>query len=280
MTIVITLAFCFAAQALALRASGGRTTKSESNFFSSIARVQAGARGQPEIMLLGSSITGRLPDRAQGFHRVANMGCDGGHAFDILRAINEGHLPGSPVLVIEANTLARALDPTPTDISLTLDRFWFKMGIRFPLLSAYARPSAFLYSAILNRKIGADQIQHDQDLGVDSRPSIPDLSHLPTLDSRYEVLVHDAVAELKRAVKDNRRVVIVWLPPARASDAPPSDFLMALASRADIEWWDLGNEADPSIIQLTDTIHMSAPSAARTTASLVKALLQTPDRHD
>lgn len=96
--LAITLALCFAAQSLALHLSGGRTAKSESNFFSSIGRIQAGAQGKPEVMVLGSSITGRLPDRTQGFHGWANMGCDGGSAVDALRAMDAGILPTAPGL--------------------------------------------------------------------------------------------------------------------------------------------------------------------------------------
>ncbi|MEO8616420.1 MAG: hypothetical protein ABI600_14845, partial [Luteolibacter sp.] len=45
-------------QTVALRASGGKTLKCESNYFSSIARIQTETKGKSEVMLLGSSITG------------------------------------------------------------------------------------------------------------------------------------------------------------------------------------------------------------------------------
>jgi hypothetical protein len=61
---VLMLATCFGGQWYALRMSGGRTVKSEPNYFSSLARIQSGVRESPRIMLLGLSMTGRLADRA------------------------------------------------------------------------------------------------------------------------------------------------------------------------------------------------------------------------
>ena len=91
----LTLALLFTVQTLALRAVGGRTAKSESNFFSSVGRIQAGTTGKVDAMMLGSSITGRLPDKAQGYAGWANMGCDGGSAVVTLRAMDKGLLPAA-----------------------------------------------------------------------------------------------------------------------------------------------------------------------------------------
>ncbi len=169
--LTLTLATCFGVQLLALRASGGRTTKSESNYFSSIGRIQAGTRGTPEVMIVGSSITGRLPDRAQGVSGVANMGCDGGSAVDALRAMDAGILPTAKWIVIEANTLQVALDEQPTEIGRAMQRPWFRAGMAVPALGAYARPAAFFYSKLLVSRIGSfDGQRSEADLGVTSLP--------------------------------------------------------------------------------------------------------------
>ena len=267
--IALTLAVCFTLQGLALRAVGGRTTKSESNFFSSLGRIQAGAQGHAEMMVLGSSITGRLPDRAQGVAGVANMGCDGGSAVDALRAIDEGILPSAPVLVIEANTLQLALREEPTEIGQAMRSPWFKVGLRVAALSAYARPAAFFYSKLLARRIGDFSAAGSAaDLGVVSRPREVTNSPQGNLTDREEELIDEVAAIIKQLQAKGSRAVIVWLPPARGDHSAPSPWILELARRSGSPYWDLGQEAAPGKVTLTDGVHMAAPSAAMTVASL------------
>ncbi len=266
------LGSCFGLQAFALRAVGGRTVKSESNFFSSLGRIQAGTEGRPEMMLLGSSITGRLPDRAQGFERFANMGCDGGSAVDALRAMHRGILPTAPLLVIEANTLVRALNPRPSEIGLAMTRPWFRVGTHLPLLSAYARPSAFLYSKLLAGKIGDfGDPAGGNDLRVTSAPVSPDHRNI-MIEKDERRLVDELVPVIRKMEAKGTRVVVVWLPPARPENFPVPPWITALIAESGAEWWDLGNAADASLVSLTDGTHMSADSAARTVVSIRKGL--------
>lgn len=272
-TLILTLAACFAAQSLALRAVGGRTAKSESNYFSSLGRIQAGAGGAPGVMLLGSSITGRLPDRAQGFGDFANMGCDGGSAVDALRAMDRNLLPMAPALVIEGNTLLRALDPKPSEVGLAMDRPWFQAGLRVPAISAYARPSAFFYSLLLARKIGGFGPSGDGDgLKVESRPQVLTVPPDGVVSAAERVLIDELVPLVKRLRDRGCRPVFVWLPPGREKGSAPPPWLAALVFETDSEWWDLGTEADPSLVELTDGVHMAAPSAARTVTTLEQGL--------
>lgn len=271
--VLLTLAACFGIQSLALKAVGGRTTKSESNYFSSLGRIQAATVGKPEIMLLGSSMTGRLPDRANGFEGVANMGCDGGSAVDALRAMDRGVLPMAPVLVVEANTLQRALDPLPSEVGQAMDRPWFQAGTRVPGVSAYARPAGFFYSALLARKVGdfGDPVT-GPDLGIESRPGKPELA-VDEEKIHGERALADEIARLIRNLRDRgSRVVIVWLPPGRGAGSPPPAWIAKIVRDSGAEWWDLGTEADPALVELTDGVHMSARSAARTVISLKKGL--------
>lgn len=276
LSLVFVLAACFGAQSLALRAVGGRTTKSESNYFSSLGRIQAGALGNPEVMLLGSSITGRLPDRANGFDGFANMGCDGGSALDALRAMDRGILPNAPWIVIEANTLHLALAGRPSEVAAAMERPWFRAGMNFSGVSAYSRPSAFLYSRLLAGKIGGFGTEGGlPDLGVSSLPAPVTESPGTPLAEAEENLVREMVAILGNLRSRGTRAVIVWLPPARGNPGVP-DWLLELALRADVPFWDLGQEAQPGTVSLTDGVHMSAPSAART----VNTLRQGIDRAD
>jgi len=278
--LLFALVACFGLQALALKAVGGRTTKSESNFFSSIGRIQAGAVGKPEVMLLGSSLTGRLPDRANGFKGFANMGCDGGSAIDALKAMDSGILPVAPVVVIEANTLSKGLDPTPSQVGAAMGKPWFRIGMRIPALSAYARPSAFAYSALLGRRIGNYGNPESNDgLGVTSLPSIPPSTSGVPLANDENAFIEETLPLLARLHAKGAKFVFVWLPPARADNSPPPAWILSLVAESGSLWWDLGQETNPELVTLTDGIHMAAPSAARTVISLrqgLDALIPSP----
>lgn len=271
--LLLAVAICLVVQALALRASGGRFTKSESNFFSSIGRIQAGAVGKPDVMLLGSSITGRLPDRANGFDGVVNMGCDGGSAVDVLRAMDQGILPIAPILVVEANTLFLALNGTHSEVGEAMESGWFRVGMNVPSLSAYARPSGYFYSLLLARKIGSfRQLGREEDLGVVSQPQ----RVLPTVSFKVSepqnVLINEISGILERLRAKGCDISIVWLPPRRADERTPPAWILELARRSNTRYWDLGQDADPKAVTLTDGVHMSASSAARTVNSLRKGL--------
>lgn len=273
LTLTLTLAACFAAQSLALRAVGGRTAKSESNFFSSLGRIQAGAQGKPNVMILGSSITGRLPDRAQGRKGVANMGCDGGSAVDALRAMDQGILPAAPNLVIEANTLFLALNPQQTDIGKAMTQPWFKLGLRTPFIAAYARPAAFFYSKLLTKRTGSlgTHVLED-DLGVSSKPTTPTDTQSQTLTPEQNTLINEISEILGRLRKKGCHPLIVWLPPGRGVGSAPPAWILELARRSGTPWWDLGQDAKPGTVTLTDGVHMDAGSASRTLTSLLKSI--------
>lgn len=270
-TLTVSLILCFAAQALALRASGGRFTKNESNFFSSIGRIQAGAQEGLEVAFLGSSLTGRLPDRSHGYDGVANMGCDGGSAIDALRAIDRGILPAAPILVIETNTMIRAVDPTPSMIALAMERPWFRVGMEVPLLGAYARPSGFFYSILLAKKIGSFDTGDVPDLRVTSNPG-PTAEPERDWDDAKEALIAEIAEISKRLKARGITTVFIWLPPGRPEGQAPPGWKVAMAARSGSPWWDVGQHADRSLVQLTDGAHMAAPSAARTVRTVLDGL--------
>lgn len=273
--LLATLLLTFALQYYGIHLVGGRTTKSESNYFSSLGRIQAGAVGDPEVMLLGSSITGRLPDRANGYERFANMGCDGGSAVDALLAMDRGILPIAPILVVEANTLSLALGDHISEVGLAMTRPWFKIGTELPLLSAYARPSAFVYSKLLARKIGRFDSANGEDLKVVSLPAFIEDPSQP-IQGGERTLINKLVPAITRMKQNGSRIVFVWLPPGRREGSPPPAWIRTLVSESGSEWWDIGNECDRSLVTLTDGTHMSAPSAARTLVTIRKGLDATP----
>lgn len=271
--LLLTLGSCFGLQFFALRAVGGRTIKSESNFFSSLGRIQAGARGGAEVLFLGSSITGRLPDRAQGVPGAANMGCDGGSAVETLRAMDEGILPIAPSLVIECNTLQLAMGGKASEVGQAMRRPWFGVGLKLPAFAAYARPSAFFYSKLLARKIGGFGSGSGQDdLGVSSRPELVVGPPADGLSKSEEYLIGEVTGILQRLQIKGSLATLVWLPPARNPASTPPPWILELARQAEVPYWDLGQEAVAGTVTLTDGVHMAAPSAARTVRSLMKGI--------
>jgi hypothetical protein len=269
-TVISGLVLCFGLQLAALQWSGGRFTKNESNFYSSLGRIQAGATGKPELIFLGSSLTGRLPDRSHGFGGVANMGCDGGSAIDALRAMDNGLLPLAPDLIFELNTIERALDSEPSAIARGIAGPWFQVGRKIPVLGAYARPSGFFYSLLLAKKIGSFDIEEGPpDLQIDSRPvSVP----MPERDwdDDEEALIDEICGIVGRLRRRGCEVTFIWLPPARVDDSPMISWKMAIPAASGAKWWDIGQHADPALIEVTDGAHMAAPSAARTVRTVLK----------
>lgn len=268
----LTLAVCFGLQSLALRAVGGRTAKSESNFFSSIGRIQAGAFFNADAMVLGSSITGRLPDRAQGFTGWANMGCDGGCAVDALRAMDAGILPNAAILVLEANTLHMALNREQTEIGAAMRRPWFRIGLQVPNLAAYARPSAFFYSKLLEKRIGGFESGSGEDLKATGAPILIRSIHISAMSSSEKLLVDEIVAILDQLERRGSKSFVVWLPPARSDASSPPSWILELARRSEAPYWDLGQQAAEGTVVLTDGVHMAAPSAMRTMSSLANEI--------
>lgn len=200
------------------------------------------------------------------------MGCDGGCAIDVLRAMDRGELPAAPRLMVEVNTMTRALDPQESAIGAATTRPWFKLGMRVPLLSAYARPSGFFYSKLLARKIGSFEIKDgSQDLGISSLPTVISMPERDWGDAEQSII--DEVDGIVRRLRANEtETIFYWIPPGRGAGDAPMSWLLALPARSEAPWWDVGQEADPSLIELTDGAHMAAPSAARTVRSVMRGL--------
>jgi len=273
--LVLSLAACFGLQSLALHLVGGRTTKSESNFFSSIARIQTGA-AEPvaEVFLAGSSLTGRFPSRSAEFPNVANLGCDGESAVVVMRAIDKGTLPLPPVLVIEGNMLYRDQGAGESLVARVMDSPWFGLGRKVPNLGATARPSAFAYSILLERKVGRADEGEKLPLPVSSVAEIPppDMEPLPAE-------VADVVAELAAIAERLRargcRMLIVQLPTGAEVKSSYTRIPYELSRVSGIPLLDLTKDLPPGAVRYTDRIHMAPASAAAALRSILNAL-ETP----
>lgn len=273
-TLILTLAACFGIQSIALRSVGGRTMKSESNFFSSIARIQTGIRDNPKTMLLGSSMTGRLPDRNAGFTGVSGLGCDGGSAADALRAIDQGLLPKAQTLIIEGNTLLRARGGIESEIARAIRSPWFQVGRHYQLLGATARPSAFAYSKLLAKKIGFADGPNGPLLPVSTSAKIWQIADDLPADANQ--LVDELTAIIQRLKQQNTQVMIVILPPGADPDSLNLRIPHQLSRRASVPLLDLTKNLPQGAVQLTDSSHMAPASAAAALRTILAALTQHP----
>jgi hypothetical protein len=260
-------AACIGLQTLALRAAGGKTLKSESNYFSSVARIQTESQGSPKVMLLGSSMTGRLGDRSRGFDGFANLGCDGGSAVVTLRAIDQGILPAGPILVIEANTLAYELQGRGKEIAAAMRTEWFQVGMKAPNLGATARPAAFAYSWLLGRGGDEGGEATDDFLHIGSKPVSLDPADAPLLDGASAALVEELAAIIERLRNKGSKVVLLQLP-GDPADRPKKEIAIALASRSGSPWWDLTEGLPDGAIGFTDGLHLDAASARKVMLTL------------
>jgi hypothetical protein len=271
LALLIVFIGCIGLQAIALRASGGKTLKSESNYFSSLARFQTESQGTPAIMLLGSSMTGRLGDRAEKVKTIANFGCDGGSAVVALRAIDEGRLPLAPMLVIEGNTLAYELEHRGRDITAAIQSPHFRLGCAASQLGATARPAAFAYSWLMARQSQAAPSSSNASLPITHKPRHLPISAMPLLDEKSQALVAEITAILSRLRGRGSEAIVVMLPGVPA-DFPPREIAIALACRAEIPWWDLTENLPPAAVHFTDGLHLDAVSAQKVMMTLRQEL--------
>ena len=270
LALVLGLVVCFGAQTLVLRLTGGRTTKSESNFFSSVARLQSGIRGTPRVMLLGSSITGRLPDRNRGFEGVGNLGCDGGSAAEILRAMDKGIIPRAPELIVEGNTLYRAVGAGETELAAALGKQWFRRGVAIPNLGAAARPSSVAYTLLMERKMGSASAGSAPVIPTRTRPVL--VAGAPAqVSPAGNVLLDELTGILARLTAAGTKIIIVMLPPGAQAGTPNRVLPEELARRSGLPFWDLAAAIPPDSVRFTDGVHMDPPSAAATLRTLLDA---------
>ncbi len=271
-SLIVILAACFGAQTVALRLSGGKTLKSESNYFSSVARLQTESQGKPKIMMLGSSMTGRLGDRAQRVEGVANLGCDGGSAVVTLRAMDRGQLPVAPLLVIEANSLSFELEHRGKEIGAAIEDHWFELGIKAPNLGATARPAAFAYSWLMARKLGSEQGSSQEMLPISTRPSVIDPAGAPELDGKPAALVDEVTGILDRLRKKGCDLLLVTLPPGTPADSLQSKIPRAIAAKSGVRWWDLTEGLPEGSVSFSDGLHLDGPSAQKVMLTLMREL--------
>jgi hypothetical protein len=257
----ISLVLCFILQAIALNIVGGKTIKSESNYFSSLARIQSGIKDNPTVMFLGSSITGRLPDRKFGFKGCVNLGCDGGSAVDTLTAIDSGIIAPATNIIIEGNTLIRAIEQNESEISKAIKSSWFNLGNHMFMINSTARPAAFLYSSLLKNKIGENTGPGCCNVNITTVPYIPNSNPQIYLSSDYERFAIKISETINRIRTRGVNIFIVMFPPTVARNSISYNIALAVALKSKIPFYDVAAGFDNNVISFTDGQHMTPISS-------------------
>jgi hypothetical protein len=257
-------------QTKATRALEGSWVKGESNFFSSLARVQNAAAKPARVALVGSSITGRLPDRGSGFPGIVNVGIDGGSAIDGLRAINEGIVQVTDEVIIEINTLTVGLYAEGVKVSGSLRSPWFRAGLQYPPLSYRSRPTGMFYSWARSREgaweSGQGNILRD---GF----SLPKLGTSgPQLGAVEEARVAQISDLLSEARSKGLKVTLVQYPPAITEESVQYGMAMAISERSGVPIWNLGKEIQSGTVEFTDAVHLAPGSASKVLNTLIDVL--------
>ena len=200
------------------------------------------------------------------------MGCDGGSAADVLRAIDRNLLPGGKLLLVEGNTLYRATPYESSEIGKSMDDPWFQMGMDIPNISATARPSAFIYSELLAGKIGQGGGPVGNRLPVMSQPQIPPSTHVTDLGDMDRQLVDELSGIIARLEARGMEVAIIVLPPGAGKDSRNIRIPIELARVAQIPFWSMTEGLPEDSYRLTDGVHMDASSASAALRTLLDEL--------
>lgn len=229
-------------------------SKGESNFFSSRARSQAALYSDAKIVLLGSSITGRIPNCDSGNNLIANFGADGktfesGFSWLYQRGVRTGDF-----IFIETNMIHGMTNSDFPPITQ-----WENLGAKIPLLRANYRPSGLLYSLLRNYRDADDKIRtsiQDFDykafLRMDGSVFEPDASHA------------DLLAQLKKIKQSGANIIFVEYPSGRRSLESMQNrlpLILWLRKELDIPFYDFTSMLGNNKITLSDGVHLDSKSA-------------------
>jgi hypothetical protein len=263
--VLAALAFCFGMQGVAYYKLNAGAIKAESNYYSSLGRIQKARAPSASLALIGSSITGRLPGREAGNNDVANLGADGGSPLDGMELLVDGVIAQPQWLVVETNTLFNQIGYARIPLVAGAKGSWFRIGANFPLVGASARPSGMLYSRILNRSQPATAEPFPVNLtsplaGHGGELSLASLSpaqfeRLRTLESGLKSLKHRGV-----------RLLFVNYPAGQMAAREQNLMLTAvlhLSRETGSAFLDLAGQIDRTELTFTDPVHLGPESAAR-----------------
>lgn len=238
------------------------SVKGESNYFSTLARLQTAARVEtPQIAFVGSSLTGRFPMECLG-RKGINLGCDGGSSLDSMLLLSSGSFKVPPHVVIEANVL----ESDSTSLRGIAEGGWFKLGVELPGFSAAYRPSSLFYRCLKQSVSHLDSgvnMRAAQWAAFRERPKVPVSKHEIKDASLAE---YARITELVVALKKTGcRVMVVWIPNGRGrGELSQKQVGQAeqMAADCNVPFFDLRELDELKLVDYTDGVHLDERSAA------------------
>ena len=165
----------------------------------------------------------------------------------------------------------RSVRGPENEIAKAIHSPWFRIGTKVQNLGASARPCAFAYSQLLERKIGKTFGRNGTSLPLDTKPTIATKNTF--LSAEEQALVSELVEICERLRKRHARILLVMIPSQPAINLPGQDIPVALSRLASVPLWDLTIGLPPGAVKLTDVAHMDPASAAATLTTLLRELV-------
>ena len=240
----------------------------ESNFQVNLLRIGEFlyAKQAPDIVMVGSSLTGRLLPDFFKEHKPLNLSLDGS---TVRMGMSIIAAKGEPVryLLVEENRVNKPDSENELLLSDALKEPQMRAAKWFPFLRAAYRPSSVLYFA-LKAKVDASAAPAPA-----SNP-VPVASSLPLQDNLQhrskEILEAEAMIRILRA--NGTQVIIFGLPEGNAPKFGPSVLQQDLGP--EVPYIDVGAElaAVGHLPLYSDGMHLLAPSAKAASTVLERAL--------
>jgi hypothetical protein len=252
---LITIMLIFTVHALMIQNHLVHYRKGESNFFSSRARAQEAFCSTANIALLGSSISGRIPGHVNGAGELANYSADGYTFAQGLKWLEMPRNRHYHTVIIESNTI----DGAEFGDSLKLAS-WEILGARVKPLSASARPSSIIYSALISSSdtsVGGKNF-HFINYQVEFGSSFHQRNWVAL---EYH---HNVLGKLSEIKKTGANIAFVEYPAGQRSLQTYSQrlpFIEWLCNNLNAKFYDCSSLEKEQHINLTDGVHMDQNGA-------------------
>jgi hypothetical protein len=253
------------AQHMVRNVVGFSLPKGESNYFSTLNRIQCASRNPNEIVLLGSSITGRLPGRHTGEEQVGNLGVDGGSTVEGLIIYKSSSTQCNKLILCETNTILSYQPDAKSILNEAVSGVWFKLGNNIQHLEIGSRPSYMCYGIFL-------KLWRNEAKTLNELPPLKEGSRVLSVDAAYKFAVKDqkiideAILKIKELKRADRKILLVRYPASIVDQETYERVQSATAVisyATGIPYLDLEAQIPRQELDFTDSVHLSDDSASK-----------------
>lgn len=249
--------------------AGWRADLAESNLQANLIRITRYLNAEsPDIVLVGSSISGRLlPEYFDlSGRQVLNLGLDGSGPLFAFEVLSQAPQPPGLVL-LECDSLFRPLSPNDEILRESMESTTANLSEYIALFRPEVRPITVAYARLKSWRDGMAQGRRrspEHTAGQDGE----ELPH------NYE-LIKEKVSALKAR---GSRIILVDVPAGEGWATPLGGAARRLAAEFDLEVLEPGLEiyrTEGDILRFTDGLHLDGPSAAMVSRAIAAHLEQS-----